>query len=82
MISDAPFDNDLQCETRNLHSVECQWKVGDTHLLNRNQTTYHLEGYKTISTAELSVSQSGLTQNIDDSFVATNLIETDDTRAE
>lgn len=81
LISDAPFDSDLQCETRKLHSVECQWKVGDTRLY-RNQTTYHLEGYKTVSTAELSVSQSGLTQNIDDSFVATNLIETDDTHVE
>lgn len=43
--SDPPGDRDLQCETRNLQSVECHWTVGNTHLLHKGQTSYHLGRY-------------------------------------
>lgn len=38
-----PDDKDLQCETRNLQSVECHWTVGrDTGISIKNQTEYQL----------------------------------------
>lgn len=43
--SDPPGDTDLQCETRNLQSVECHWTVGrDTHLSLKSPTVYQLLG--------------------------------------
>ncbi|XP_041816362.1 leukemia inhibitory factor receptor-like [Chelmon rostratus] len=42
-----PGDTDLQCETRNLQSVECHWTVGrDTHLSLKSPTVYQLLGSK------------------------------------
>ncbi|XP_035524391.1 leukemia inhibitory factor receptor-like [Morone saxatilis] len=40
-----PGDKDLQCETRDLESVECHWNVGrKTQLSVRSATVYHLLG--------------------------------------
>uniref|UniRef100_A0AAY4BX85 Fibronectin type-III domain-containing protein n=1 Tax=Denticeps clupeoides TaxID=299321 RepID=A0AAY4BX85_9TELE len=40
-----PGDYDLTCDTRDLESAECQWKVGrDTRLYGRRKTRYTLNG--------------------------------------
>lgn len=40
-----PGDKDLQCETRDLESVECYWTVGrDTNISFKSPTTYQLLG--------------------------------------
>ncbi|KAM4635149.1 leukemia inhibitory factor receptor-like [Polymixia lowei] len=40
-----PADKDLVCETRDLESVECHWRVGrDTHLTAKRKTDYLLLG--------------------------------------
>uniref|UniRef100_A0A3B5BHK3 Leukemia inhibitory factor receptor-like n=1 Tax=Stegastes partitus TaxID=144197 RepID=A0A3B5BHK3_9TELE len=46
-----PGDSDLQCETRDLKSVECHWTVGrDTQLSLGSPTRYKLQGrYKEIT---------------------------------
>lgn len=45
-ISYPPSDRDLQCETRDLESVDCYWMVGrETHLPKRKiSTKYQLNG--------------------------------------
>ncbi|KAM7393346.1 hypothetical protein PAMA_008145 [Pampus argenteus] len=44
-IGYPPDDRDLQCETRDLQSVECTWAVGNnTHLGSKHQTVYRLLG--------------------------------------
>ncbi|XP_068609290.1 leukemia inhibitory factor receptor-like [Brachionichthys hirsutus] len=40
-----PRDTNLTCETRDLKSVECHWRVGgDTHMSLKSPTLYHLDG--------------------------------------
>ncbi|XP_024918274.1 leukemia inhibitory factor receptor-like isoform X2 [Cynoglossus semilaevis] len=49
-IGYPPGDKDLQCETRDLQSVECHWNAGrDTHL--RQKTKYKLLGSECKATA-------------------------------
>ncbi|KAM9322394.1 oncostatin-M-specific receptor subunit beta-like isoform 2-T2 [Pholidichthys leucotaenia] len=45
-IGYPPRAYDLQCETRDLKSVECMWKEKKTYLTNKHPTTYWLGGRK------------------------------------
>uniref|UniRef100_A0A3Q1G746 Leukemia inhibitory factor receptor-like n=1 Tax=Acanthochromis polyacanthus TaxID=80966 RepID=A0A3Q1G746_9TELE len=44
LIFYPPGDRDLQCETQNLKSVECGWKVGRNTQVPKAKTQYQLQG--------------------------------------
>ncbi|TMS08145.1 Leukemia inhibitory factor receptor [Larimichthys crocea] len=49
-IGYPPDDRDLQCETRDLRSVECHWNVGrETHVPQKSKTIYHLLGRECVN---------------------------------
>ncbi|KAM8749706.1 oncostatin-M-specific receptor subunit beta-like isoform 2-T2 [Acanthopagrus schlegelii] len=44
-IGDPPQDKNLQCETRDLQSVECYWTAGRDYIVShKSPTVYHLLG--------------------------------------
>ncbi|TKS84082.1 Leukemia inhibitory factor receptor [Collichthys lucidus] len=49
-IGYPPGDRDLQCETRDLRSVECHWNLGrETHVGQKSKTIYHLLGRECVN---------------------------------
>ncbi|XP_051269471.1 leukemia inhibitory factor receptor [Dicentrarchus labrax] len=57
-IGYPPGDKDLQCETRDLESVECHWNVGrKTQLSVRNATVYQLLGSPCLDGSKATCSQ-------------------------
>ncbi|XP_070781233.1 leukemia inhibitory factor receptor-like [Enoplosus armatus] len=57
-IGYPPGDRDLQCETRDLESVDCHWTVGiKTHLRNKRATVYQLLGRPCVNGSEGRCSQ-------------------------
>ncbi|XP_007575093.1 leukemia inhibitory factor receptor-like isoform X2 [Poecilia formosa] len=57
-IGYPPGDKDLQCETRDLESVECRWNEGrNTMVKLKSQTSYQLDGSPCNSSSELRCSK-------------------------
>ncbi|KAI3361999.1 hypothetical protein L3Q82_012204 [Scortum barcoo] len=56
-IGYPPSDSDLQCETRDLESVECDWTVGRETDLRRSQNVYQLLGRPCVAECEVRCCQ-------------------------
>ncbi|KAG7498824.1 hypothetical protein JOB18_021696 [Solea senegalensis] len=65
-----PDDKTLQCETRDLESVECHWKVGRSTHLSREPTTYRLLGGSCTAAVSVSASRGQCSQKVHVKVVA------------